>query len=218
MFLTHLRAAGFVPQECTESSLLQSQDTPSSPEKEGIVASGCECCFSTSVPREIPCNGASPTRMMPTAVNPRDFGSSRCLQPPGRAIPSSGQKGASKSHPRLSARDRSAEEPSRDKSWLGSLFPAEGTSPSPGHGQARVSSLLARGDSSSSRGRRRPSPRECRNLRETSVRVRDGSDLGRRSRALCPVRVLLGAPEHVPRSGAAGDPQIQHPSAGIVPN
>lgn len=42
MFLTHLRAAGFVLQECMESSLLQSQDAQSSPEKEGVVASGCE--------------------------------------------------------------------------------------------------------------------------------------------------------------------------------
>lgn len=77
MFLTHIRAAGFVLQECIESFLLQSQDAQSSPEKEGIVASGCsKCCFSPSVPREIPCAeaGASPSRMVPTAVNPRDLG------------------------------------------------------------------------------------------------------------------------------------------------
>lgn len=112
MFLTHLRAAGFVLQECMESSLLHSQDAQSSPEKEGVVASGCERSHicPTSVPREIPCDTASPSRMMPKAVNPqihksRRSGRSRCH--------SQLQAGGSI---QIAARLR-AEGTSRDKSW-----------------------------------------------------------------------------------------------------
>lgn len=183
MFLTHIRAAGLVLQQCMESFLLQSQDAQSSPEKRRIVASGCWCCFSPSVPRRFPVPEPVPAGDAKSSKS-TGFGRSRRNGP---AIPAADRR----EHPKPR---RSSKEPSRDKSCLGRgqvpLLPW-----CPHHWHKEVPAAPGADGSC-----------PCRNAKtcgETKLRVRD--------RALQHNLALLRAPEHIPWSRAARDAQTQHP-------